>query len=210
MNALFSAASQATDVEYRDRAPRAATLLVTGKLILHDRECLCRVRNLSASGAMIEARTALHEGQEVRIAMRRGGEISARVAWARDGAAGLAFLSPIDVVAVLNEQAPRSRIARQRPARAPRLAATCAIEVEARGGAHPAALLDISQRGARLRVPFRPVQDERLALSIPGLPLKCGAVRWISGAEVGVCFYEALPFDVLATWIEARAQASET
>lgn len=193
--------------EFQDRAPRVMTVLTTGKLILGDREALCRLRNLSATGMMIETIAALEVNQELRVGMRSGDELAARVAWTRDGAAGLALRSPINVEAALAVPPPLSRISRQLAARAPRLAMHFPIEVDARGQSHPAVLLNISQSGARMRLPFRPLQDERLQLCIRGLPLKSGTVRWVSEAEVGLGFYEALPFATLAEWGEAHARA---
>lgn len=188
----------------KDRAPRVVTLLTTGKLIIDDREALCRVRNMSATGMMIETNAALEVGQELRIGIRCGSEIDARVAWVRDGAAGLALLTTIDVEAALATQPRVSRIVRPRRARAPRLAAECPIEVDARGQLHQGVLLNISQSGARLRLTFRPAHDDRLILYIPGLPMKSAAVRWMRDAEVGVGFYEVLPFSLLAEWSARR------
>lgn len=205
MKALCSTDRQAALAhDHRGRAPRAVTLLITGKLILDRREGLCRVRNISATGMMIETHMALEVGQEVRVGMRWGSEVGARVAWTGDGAVGLAFPAPIDVEAALAAQSRPSRIALSRPPREPRLVVDCAIEVEARGEAHHAVLLDISQPGAKLRLPFRAMRDERLLLSIPGLPLKGAAVHRVEGDDAGVGFYEALPFGVLAAWVEAR------
>jgi hypothetical protein len=204
MNAPFSPKVTPDKREMRDRAQRTTTLLMTGKLIRTHREGLCRVRNISATGMKIETRAVLQVDQVVEIALRHGSKIPARVAWARDGAAGLAFLEPIDVNSRLAPSpGAQSRLSRQRAPRGPRLAAACAIEVEARGVTHRTALLDISQGGAKVRLPFHPLQDERLVLTIPGLPTKRAAVRWFQRAEAGVGFYEALPFDLLADWGEA-------
>lgn len=194
--------------EFQDRAPRVMTVLTTGKLILENREALCRLRNLSATGMMVETSAALEVDQELRVGMRSGDELAARVAWTRNGAAGLALRSPIDVEAALAVPQPRSRISRQLAARAPRLAMEFPIEVDARGQPHRAVLLNISQSGARMRLPFRPNRDERLLLCIQGLPLKSGTVRWVREAEVGLGFFEALPFATLADWGEAYARGS--
>jgi hypothetical protein len=191
--------------EFRERAPRIMTVLTTGKLILEDREVLCRLRNLSATGMMVETSAPLEVDQQVRVGMRSGDEFAARVAWSRDGAAGLALLAPINVEAALAVQPPRSRISRHVAARAPRLALELPIEVDARGQPHSAVLLNISQSGARLRLPFRPLPDERLLLCIQGLPHKSGTVRWVRETEVGLGFFEALPFAMLADWGEAYA-----
>jgi hypothetical protein len=191
--------------EFQERAPRVMTVLTTGKLILEDREVLCRLRNLSASGMMVETSAPLEVDQQVRVGLRSGEEFAARVAWSRNGAAGLALFAPIDVEAALAVQPSRSRISRQVAARAPRLALEVPIEVDARGQPHSAVLLNISQSGARLRLPFRPMPDERLLLCIQGLPLKSGTVRWVRGSEVGLGVFEALPFAMLADWGEAQA-----
>lgn len=186
----------------KERAPRSTTVLIAGKLIRRDGEALCRVRNISTTGMMIETRAPLTTGEDVRIGLRCGEELQARVAWAQDGAAGLAFLTPTDVQAMLAVEAPRSRLIRSRAPRAPRFGIECAMEVELRDELHNGTLLDISQGGARLRLAFRPAPDEPLTLSIPGLPLKSAGVRWSDHGIVGVRFYQPLPFDVLATWVE--------
>lgn len=208
MKALSREDALSAAPEFQERAPRVMTVLTTGKLILGNREALCRLRNLSATGMMVETSAALEVDQEVRIGLRSGEELAARVAWTRDGAAGLALLSPIDVEAALAVQPPQNRISRPIAARAPRLAMEFPIEVEARGQPHPGVLLNISQSGAKLRLPFRPLRDERLLLCIQGLPLKSGTVRWVREAEVGLGFYEALPFAMLAEWGEAYARTS--
>jgi len=188
-----------------ERAPRAMTLLMTGKLLAGREEGLCRVRNLSATGMMIETRMTLQIGQDVRVELRCTHDLAGRIVWTREGAAGIAFGLSIDVEAVLAAQAPTSRIVRSRMPRAPRLAAACAITIDAQGDTHEGILLDISQGGAKLRLPFQPARDERLLLTIPDLPLKSGAVRWVRDGEVGLAFYEALPFDMLAEWLDGRS-----
>lgn len=207
MNALSTMLTGQPASTRRSRDPRVTTVLTTGKLILEDREVLCRVRNLSTMGMMIETGAVLRVGQDLRIGMRCGSEFDASVAWTRDGAAGLKLHAPIDVTAVLAARPARSRIIRQPAARAPRLSVGCPIELEARGQSQQAMLLNISQSGAGLRLPFRPYVDERLLLCVPGLPLKSGAVRWMKQGEVGIRFYEPLPFSTLAAWVESYAQS---
>ena len=205
MNSLSREDVLAPTPEFRERAPRVMTVLTTGKLILEDREALCRLRNLSATGMMVETSVALEVDQELRVGLRSGEELAARVAWTRDGAAGLALLAPIDVEAALAVQPPVNRISRQLAARAPRLAMEFPIEVDARGQSYLGVLLNISQSGAKLRLPYRPLRDERLLLCIRGLPLKSETVRWVREAEIGLGFYEALPFAMLAKWSETYA-----
>lgn len=189
---------------HKERALRTTTVLMAAKLIRREGEGLCRVRNISTSGMMVETRAPLCVGEEVRVGLRCGEELVARVAWAQDGTAGLAFLAPADVQAMLAVETPRSRLVRTRAPRAPRFTIASAIEVEARDELHHATLIDISQGGARLRMSFNPMADEPLTLSIPGLPLKSGSVRWSDRGTVGLRFYQALPFEVLAAWVETQ------
>jgi hypothetical protein len=204
MNALSPAYQTDPSPPRLERAPRATTLLITAKLIADGAEGLCRVRNMSATGMMIEMYMDLVQGAEVRVDLRCGWDLQARVVWTRTGVAGLAFLAPIDVKAVLARQVPQSGLLRAPLPRSPRLAAPCAITVGAGKESHQACLLDISQSGARLRLPFRVAREERLVLSIPGLPAKGGVVRWTREAEAGLAFYQAIPFGLLAEWIEER------
>ena len=191
---------------YVERAPRAMTLLLTGKLIVNGREGLCRVRNMSATGMKIETHMALSKGTEVRVDLRSTGDLCARVVWTREGMAGLAFVEPVDLKAVLAGETNRSRILRTRVPRAPRLTAECLIMVGTDTATHEGHLLDISQSGARLRLHFRPTIEERLVLTIPGLPVKSGAVRWTRDAEAGLAFYMPLPFDLLSEWMEQQGR----
>lgn len=205
MKSLSPLAEESAALRHPERAPRVTTVLTTAKLILEDREVLCRVRNLSENGMRIETGMNLNAGQTLRVGLRCGSELPARVAWASNGAVGLNFLTAVDVATVLAAQPAPSRISRRRPARAPRLAVNLPIDVDARGQLHHAVLLNISQSGARLRLPLHPFPDERVLLCIPGLPIKSAAVRWVREAEVGVGFYEPLSFRVLSAWGETHS-----
>lgn len=55
------------------------------------RDLTCRVRNISATGSCINHKGELSGGMIVRIAIGREPEVVARVMWASENLAGLAF-----------------------------------------------------------------------------------------------------------------------
>ncbi len=188
------------------RAERTLTLFIVAKLKLEGgSEGLCRVRNLSAGGLMLETRMPLSVADRVVVELRGSRLLRGMVVWTRDGRAGIAFDQPIQVEDLLGPgEPPASRLFKVRHPRGPRVLVDCPIEVQLDGGRVEARLIDISQGGARLALPLSTVRDERLILLIPGLPLKLAIVRW-SGAEAGVAFAEPLKFDLLSEWLLVRA-----
>ena len=186
-----------------ERAPRTLTLLMTGKLVTGSGEGLCRVRNISSTGMQIETRRHLTAGDLIRVELRGLCELPGRVAWCQPPLAGIALSSPIAVEELLHPR-PASRLTRSRSPRAPRIGVECVVELETGGGPCHGQLRDLSQGGARLCLPASPRREERITVAIPGLPLKSGIVRWVRGADVGIAFYEPLPFDLLADWIAER------
>jgi hypothetical protein len=50
-----------------------------------------RVRNLSATGAMLECKLPVHRGQGISLETKGIGKVNGKVAWAVDGRIGVAF-----------------------------------------------------------------------------------------------------------------------
>lgn len=191
---------------FPERAERTLTLFIVAKLKLEGGgEGLCRVRNLSAGGLMLESRMPLAVGNRIVVELRGSRLLRGTIVWAREGRAGIAFDQPIAVETLLGpSEAPASRLFKVHHPRGPRVLVDCPIEVQLDGGRIEARLIDISQGGARVALPLTPQRDERLILMIPGLPLKLAIVRW-TGPEVGIAFAEPLKFDLLSEWLLVRA-----
>ena len=188
------------------RDQRTVTLFMVGKLLVDGRgEGLCRVRNLSVGGLMLETCMPLALGERVSVELRGTGLLSGAIVWAREGRAGVAFHLPV-IVEDLVRTAPHlgSRLLKVCQPRGPRVTVDCPIEVQLEGERVDARLTDISQGGAKLALPLAAQRDERLILMIPGLPLKLAIVRWVRD-EVGVAFAEPLPFELLSEWLMVRA-----
>ena len=190
----------------RQRGERTLTLFMVAKLKVEGAgEGLCRVRNISSGGLMLESRMPLRPDSRVWIELRGMRTLSGTIVWARDGRAGIKFDEPVTVEELVGPvQTGRRRLLRNSQPRGPRIIVDCPIEVQLDSGRVDARLIDISQGGAKIALRLLPQRDERLILMIPGLPLKLAIVRW-AGDEVGVGFAEPLPFDVLAEWLLVRA-----
>ena len=76
-----------------------------------------RLRNISASGALIDCPIDLPEGAELMLDLGDSGQYFATVSWSRGGQAGLVFAEPFDLSAARRGQA-RSRRAALDSARA--------------------------------------------------------------------------------------------
>lgn len=89
------------NAQYPDRARRDSLLLLTE---LHEEGgrpiAQVRVRNLSATGLMVECGPPLTRGDRVTFTLRGVGVVAATISWWRDGRAGVAFDTPIDPMAV--------------------------------------------------------------------------------------------------------------
>ena len=188
------------------RDARTVTILIVARLLAPAGEGLCRIRNIAPGGMMLESATPLGVGEIVCAELRNGQRLEGRVAWSRDGRAGIAFVESIDIRDVV-AQAPAlgSRLRRARQPRGPRITLDLAIAVELANGPVFGRLLDISQGGARLTLPRPVTLGERMTLELPGLRRKRAFVRWV-GPELGVAFAEPLGFDELSRWL-ARPRA---
>jgi hypothetical protein len=79
-----------------ERAARESVFLLTEIRPQAGRPFSCRVRNVSATGMMIECAHSLNVGDVVVATLRNIGDVSCTVARIRSGLAGLRFAEPID------------------------------------------------------------------------------------------------------------------
>lgn len=187
------------------RSERTLTMLIVAKLRAGNREGICRVRNVSKGGMMIESRMPLDCGQPVMLDVRDQAGLQGSIAWVRGERSGIRLESELALDGLLSAPPARpSRVTRTKVGRGPRLEVQCEVEVELASGRLKAALKDISQGGAKLSMPLVVQRDERLLLMIPGLPMKLALVRW-AGSEIGVAFAEPLSFGTLGEWLLTRA-----
>jgi hypothetical protein len=186
-----------------DRAPRTVTTLLVGKLLCRGAvEHLCRVRNVSVTGMMIETHYTLGYGTWVTVELRSGDRLQGSVVWSSEGRAGVEFAQPIDVDYILAQaKAGLDRFCGPAP-RAPRFDVTCAARITCFGRHIDVELENISQSGARIVLPRPPRQDTEIILSVPGLPSRRCTTRWSSEDKAGLIFLEPISYNDLAPWLE--------
>lgn len=182
------------------REERLVSLLLVARLVTERGDHLCRVRNISKGGLMLETRTRIAQGDRVRVELRKLQSAEGTVVWTREPRAGVQFVAPIDVPAFLEGHG-TDVPATHRP-RSPRLSAECPVRARVDGRGYAGMLVDISQTGGKIMLD-RPIPaGETLELRIPGLEPRRAAVRWCRDDEVGISFLDALSFAELGLWLE--------
>jgi hypothetical protein len=185
------------------REARYVTILLAGRLVNENGEDhLCRLRNISPGGCMLESRSPLRPGSPLRIELRSLHTIEGKVAWTRAPRSGIQFATQADVVELLH--AASVKHAKARRARSPRITTECHVRVAHQGPACRAVLLDLSQSGAKLRTDDLLV-NEQITLAVPEMPPRRAAVRWLRDGEAGLSFHDQIPFAELDQWLQDPA-----
>jgi hypothetical protein len=90
--------SEAADSRCAPRHP-----LIWNGIVYHDYDAdPVRLRNISATGALVQSGSTLPEGQTVFLDLGAGGKLEAVVRWTRGDQAGLAFTEPFDIQKLSN------------------------------------------------------------------------------------------------------------
>lgn len=186
-----------------DRAPRTVTTLLVGKLFSRDAvEHLCRIRNISMTGMLLETHHTLAHGSWATVELRSGDRLQGSVAWSSEGRAGVEFAQAIDVDYILAQaKASLERFCGPAP-RAPRFDVECAARISCFGRYIDVTLENVSQSGARIALPKPPREDTEIILSVPGLPSRRCTTRWATEDKAGLIFLEPISYNDLGPWLE--------
>jgi len=189
--------------EFPERPPRTVATLLIGRLNgtrHHDR--LCRIRNLSAGGMLIQSASGFAPGEQVVVELRCGKPLTGTIAWARDDQAGVRFDTQIDVECLLGSLAGSTGGRSGRVA--PRFAAPCPVRVTSLGHSAPAEIEDISQSGVRIRLLSALRLGPTVSIAIPGLGAVQAALRWSRDDVAGLAFLDMIPFAEFDAWLARR------
>jgi len=176
---------------------RLVTTLLVGRLVTPRGDVVCRVRNISESGARIECAIALSRGDRVQIELRGAELLDAEIAWSQGGACGLRFLSKVPAELILKPSPKRQGWHN----RLPRLETECAVLVTCDGRRLAATLRDINQRGLRIDGLSRTLTQGTLSVHIPQLGTVNAAIRWQREDAAGLQFLTPLRFETLSAWL---------
>lgn len=178
----------------RREGQRYMTVLQAGKIVTDHVQELCLIRNISAGGMMAEIFVPLEQGETVAIEFKAGAMARGLVRWVENGRTGIEFIEPIDVHKVLapngNRLSPRS----------PRLNIDGMAEIEIGDDCHMLQVFDISQGGLKVARSRKFEIGLDVMISIEGLPVRSGVVRWIEGNYAGIGFNRVMPLDQVAYW----------
>lgn len=180
------------------REQRQVTILLVARLVTDTGDELCRIRNISTRGMMLETGAALDTGQRVRVELRNLQAVEGRIVWIKSDRTGLQFDAPVGIDLL------RARVGRRgapRP-RAPRVSTECPVLVRIEGRVSRAILLDLSSSGGKLALAQRLAPGDQLTVTLPGLAPKRAAVRWTRDGQAGMAFLEAIAFADLDGWLQ--------
>ena len=169
---------------------------------------LCRIRNISEQGLMIETRQPVLPGQAVRIALRSGKLLGGTVRWVHEGRAGLAMDLPVQL-STLNEPSLDFDVERRgvAPAFARRARALVAID-------HRRLHCELSEISlGHLRLEglegLRP--NDVANVTVEGLGTMLAKFRPLRGTEndsLLALFTQPLHYRLLEEWLEAQAETA--
>ena len=174
-------------------APRSSLMCRTAKLLCESGEYVCIVRDVSATGARIRLFHDAPPDQHLFLELANGDRYAMERVWQQGDQLGFRFSCTIDVDRFIAEPSPYPR----RPIRL-RLQSPADVIVD--GVISPAVLLDLSQQGARIEAGRKFALEQKLWLSLDGLPRRFGCVRWREGYSHGLVLQQSLKLDELAQY----------
>lgn len=177
---------------------RAATVFRPVLIETDEFAGFCLVRNLSPNGLMGVVYTQFVEGLPVSIQFNQDLVVPSMVMWSQDGRVGVRFDEAIDVSTVLVDLAKKT--IEGKLARSPRVQVQCDGVLSIDDRSLSITVLDISQRGIKVRASFVRPGDEVL-VRLRGLELRKAVVRWTQDGTVGMNFVRPLGFEELAEWV---------
>lgn len=151
------------------------------------------MRDISATGARLRLFHEPPPERHVFLELANGDRHVMEMVWAADGHAGFRIAQPIDVNAFLVEPSPYPK----RPIRL-RLQRPAVLTVA--GVRHPATLVDLSQKGARIAADCHLAVSQQVMLDIAGVGAIPAKVRWRGQNGYGLVLEQTFRLDELASF----------
>ncbi|WP_417621984.1 PilZ domain-containing protein [Parasphingorhabdus sp.] len=182
----------------RRKQDRHIAMLRLAKIKTESGEGWGFIKNLSATGMMIEVHPDFELSNDVSALLTEEQELTGTVRWRKNALAGVEFHEPIDVSKVL---AKPNETKVGRIARLPRIEMQHPINLYQGSKLIHADICDISPAGICVSTNFQFEIGKNLRLSVPDLLDISGTVRWQSGNRVGIIFSQRLPLDDIMVWL---------
>jgi hypothetical protein len=196
----YSLSKAAPSPPERRNGERQLTLFRVGAITVDGRRELCLIKNISEGGMMIRPYCDLAEGTALTIELKTGFSVACSVTRIRDGAVGVEFEVPVDVVDLLSntQDGPRPRM--------PRIEITCFATIRDGGLVHRVKVHDVSQGGIKVETPLVLHQGTDVVVTLPGMDPQPAAVRWQEAGYLGITFNRLLPLAELVAWLHAMRE----
>lgn len=191
--------------EERRKQDRHIAMLRLAKIKAEAGEGWGFIKNLSATGMMVEVHPNFELGETVSALLTEEQELTGTVRWRKKALAGIEFTTPIDIAKVL---AKPNESKQGRVARLPRIEMKHPINIYQGSRLIHGDICDISPAGICVRTEHNFEIGKNLRLSVPDLLDVSGTVRWQSGARVGIVFSRRLPLDDLMVWLSTFYRAA--
>lgn len=188
----------ATDISERRGHYRQIATLRLAKLRSGGREGWGFIKNLSASGMMLEVYPEFDLGDYVEILVSEEKCVSGGVKWRKDGLAGVEFHNPVDIAEIL-KIAPVSN--KGKIPRLPRVHMQHPVTIRSGRISAKADICDISPSGMCVITDHVFEPGKSLTLIVPQLANISGTVRWQSDGRVGIAFDERLSIHNVMNWL---------
>jgi hypothetical protein len=200
---VYSLAASAPAQPDRRSSERFMSLLRVGAMLVDGRRELCLIRNISAGGMMIRAYSPISVGTPLSVELKQGDPVSGLVQWTEDGLTGVAFETPIDVLALLAppEEGPRPRL--------PRIEVDCTAWVRQDAEVLRTRVINVSQGGVRVEAAAALTIGGDVVVTLPGLTPAAGVVKWRDGEAYGIAFNRALVLSELVHWLKDQQQEEQ-
>ena len=166
---------------------------------------VCSIRKISAGGAVLHVDYEVEVGDRLELELMTGEQLAGTVAWRRGFEVGLRFDAPVDVFAIIAQDIVSQPGERRRM---PRVETVVSALLETAAGTELVTTRDISQGGVKIDIPFDLKAEERVLITVDGLPALQGVVRWSRDAVAGVAFVPELRWQELMLWLKARRNSA--
>lgn len=186
---------------------RQIAVLRLAKVKSGKREGWAFVRNLSASGMMLEVHSDFEMNGTVTVILTENQHLEGNVCWRQDASVGIEFDQPIDIEAMLRKASERKD---GQIARLPRVEMNHPVILKCGARSIQADICDISPTGVCVRADHVFEKGKRLKLMVPKMPDIEGMVRWQAHDRIGIAFAERLSIHNLMTWLSIYYQAPES
>lgn len=185
----------------RRLANRHFAVLRVAKIKFDEIATLCRIRDISRSGARIETNMPVAVDSVATLEIRSDLKAIGTVVWTSGNQLGLRFHRPVNIEVFLGRGSSSMGNIR---ARRPRFRSVARAVIEGLEGDSYAVLRDISLEGAS----FELIESRRLlrfgeqmAIRIEGLPRKRASVKWVGVESFGIQFGNPIQFPELEHWL---------